>query len=107
MLRPKLWPMEVAHALKRLPQWFELMYPKPAQPSLRMNKIEELLGMREEQAFVSPYERERKKKSQLVGWAWIQKNPGKWNPDTAQIASSGKSSSRRRDMNIATINESA
>jgi hypothetical protein len=51
MLRPKLWPMEVAHVLRRMPQgeqWFELMYPKPTQPSLRMNQVEELLGIQKE-----------------------------------------------------------
>lgn len=87
MLRPKLWPMEVAHVLKRLgDQWFELMYPKPAQPSLSMNKIEELLGIQKERVQVPVprlSKRKKRKQEKLVGWAWIQENPDKWYRDTA------------------------
>lgn len=97
MLRPKLWPMEVAHALKRLgEQWFDLMYPKPAQASLRMSQVEILLGMKEEPVQVSPHALEG------LGARGLRRAArGKWNPDTAQIASSEKSSARLRDMKIA------
>ena len=44
MLRPKLWPMEVAYVLRRMPeQWFELMYPKPATMSIDRYEVEQLI----------------------------------------------------------------
>lgn len=105
MLRPKLWPLEVAHAIKKLSQeWFDLMYPKPAMPSVRMNKIEELLEL--------PVQKPRESRQTGEDWSYTQaliheklarkKRLKMWDPDLAQIASSEKSSARRRGMRTAT-----
>jgi HNH endonuclease len=99
MLRPKLWPMEVSHAIKRVSEeWLELIYPKPAQPGIRLNQAEILLGLREEHQATKPEPvslegigargirkaaKKRRQKEKLVGWAWIQENPDKWYRDTA------------------------
>ena len=46
MLRPKLWPLEVSHAIKKISEeWYEYMYPKPAQPSFTVRQIEALLEL--------------------------------------------------------------
>lgn len=43
MLRPKLWPVEIAYVIKTLgEQWFELMYPRPAAMGLQRYQVDEL-----------------------------------------------------------------
>lgn len=42
-LRPKLWPMEVAHIIKYMgEEWFELMYPKPTAVSMNLREVDAL-----------------------------------------------------------------
>ncbi len=87
MLRPKLWPMEVAHAKKRLgEQWFELMYPKPAAMALRARQVEALLALEREQQGNAPGKpREKKRRPTPM-----------WDPEEAMIALSEKALARQR-----------
>ena len=103
MLRPKLWPMEVAHAIKKINQeWFDHMYPKPAVQSLSMNEVDRLYrGWDQHETRVNG---RKKSEQKTIGWEWIQKNPEKWYQDTAK---SGKSLARTRGMNPATSSKFA
>lgn len=80
MLRPKLWPMEVAHGKKKLgEEIFELMYPKPAAMSLRMRQVEALLILERGLQGNSPQKKEKKPRpTAQYGWEWIMSHPEQW-----------------------------
>lgn len=44
-LRPKLWPMEVAHVIRRMSEeWYDLAYPKPAFRAALLREADEAIG---------------------------------------------------------------
>lgn len=104
MLLPKLWPMEIAHAIKKINQeWFWLMYPKPAMMSVLMREADEA---------AVPYSIPAKKLRQTGDdWSYAQallheklsrkKRPKMWDPDMSLIGKSEKSLARHRDMRTA------
>jgi len=43
MLRPKLWPIEIAHVLEHMgEEWFEAMYPRPSGPAITFREADAL-----------------------------------------------------------------
>ena len=73
MLRPKLWPLEIAHVIEEVGyEWFNAMYPKPAAMEIERRKADVLAR----RTLVAPRQM--------------------WNPDLQQISFSEKSSARTR-----------
>ena len=111
MLRPKLWPLEVAHAIKKMEEpWFDLMYPKPAMMSLRLRQVDELtVKVREAQGNSGSAEyakvkgKKRRQTEKLVGWDWVKAHPDQWEAWGLMATSEKAMARQRQGMRTATI----